>query len=157
MKEIKNYITHEQWNRIYDTFLDNNFPWFYEPTQTNRDTSYMMHCFYRDGKINSDFYYLIQPILDKLKPTKILNIRANLALKRPMTSDWHVDDWDKRLIHKTAIYYVNSCNGYTVFTKKRVKSVGNKIIIFDARTLHKVEYQTDTDTRMVINFNYETD
>ena len=115
----------------------------------------MMHCFYRDGQVNSDFYYLIQPILDKLKPTEILNIRANLALKRPMTSDWHVDDyWDKRLLHTTAIYYVNSCNGYTVFKNNKIKSVGNKILIFDANTLHNVEYQTDTDTRMVINFNY---
>ena len=155
MKEINNYITHYQWNSICDTFLANNFPWFYEPTQVDGDSSFMMHCFYRDGQVNSDFYYLIQPILDKLKPTEILNIRANLALKRPMTSDWHVDDyWDKRLLHTTAIYYVNSCNGYTVFKNNKIKSVGNKILIFDANTLHKVEYQTDTDTRMVINFNY---
>tara|TARA_R100000458_G_C8233317_1_gene214375 strand:- start:49 stop:519 length:471 start_codon:yes stop_codon:yes gene_type:complete len=155
MKEINNYITHDQWNSICNTFLANNFPWFYEPTQVDGDSSFMMHCFYRDGQVNSDFYYLIQPILDKLKPTEILNIRANLALKRPMTSDWHVDDyWDKRLLHTTAIYYVNSCNGYTVFKNNKIKSVGNKILIFDANTLHKVEYQTDTDTRMVINFNY---
>jgi len=94
------------------------------------------------------------PLLKKLNPSKILNIRANLCLKRPMICHWHVDDWTKNLKHKTAIYYVNTNNGSTVFQGRKVKSVKNKVVIFNANVTHKAEYQTDTDVRMVINLNY---
>jgi hypothetical protein len=154
MKIIDNFIPHKKWSNIYETFLNNNFPWYYQSSQTKNDNSYMMHCFYRDNKINSDFYYLVEPILKKLKPSKILNIRANLCLKRPMICHWHVDDWTKDLNHKTAIYYVNTNNGSTVFKDRKVKSSKNKMVIFNANVTHKAEYQTDTDVRMVINFNY---
>ena len=56
---------------------------------------------------------------------------------------------------KVAIYYLNTNNGHTVFKNKKVKSEKNKIVIFNGDVEHKAEYQTDKDTRMVINFNYE--
>ena len=31
----------------------------------------------------------------------------------------------------------------------------NKIVIFDAKLKHRAKGQTDKDTRIVINFNYE--
>jgi len=151
----KNFIDKDNGNKINEVMSGSHFPWFYRDHQNDKDTSYLFHCFYRNNKINSDFYYLIEPILDKLNPTKILHIRSNLCLKRPMKSQWHVDKWDEELKHKTAIYYVNTNNGYTLFKDKKIKSEKNKIVIFDGNLKHKVEYQTDKDIRIVINFNYE--
>ena len=41
------------------------------------------------------------------------------------------------------------------YENKKVKCEKNKIVIFDAIEKHKAKIQTDTDTRMVININYE--
>ena len=105
--------------------------------------------------INSDYYYLIEPILKKLKFKNLLNVRANLCLKRPSKCSWHVDNFTKDLKHKTAIYYVNNNNGYTIFKNKKIKCEANKIVLFDADQIHKAKIQTNTDARIVINFNYE--
>jgi len=87
----------------------------------------------------------------------LVNIRANLCLKRPMKSNWHID-FDKLKLtpkSKTAIYYVNTNNGYTIFKNKKIRSEANKMIVFNGDTMHKVKYQTDKDARIVINFRYE--
>jgi len=154
MNIYKNFINKEKSNEINTVMLSGHFPWFYRPHQIDKDSSYFFHCFYKNNKINSDFYSLLKPILDKLNPTKLLHIRANLCLKRPMKSQWHCDEWTDNLKHKTAIYYVNTNNGYTMFKDKKIKSEKNKIVIFDASLTHKARYQTDRDIRMVINFNY---
>ena len=73
-----------------------------------------------------------------------------------MTSEWHSDFTNATSKDKVAVYYVNTNNGYTIFKNKKIKSEKNKIVIFDGNTKHKVKYQTDKDTRMVINCNYES-
>ena len=155
MNIYKNFIKKEYSNKINKELLKPYFPWFYNKEQAGDDTSYMFHLFHNKTNINSDYFYLVEPILKKLKIKKILYIRANLSLKRPSKCSWHTDNLTKDLKHKTAIYYVNTNNGYTLFKNKKVKCEKNKIVIFDAIEKHKAKIQTDTDTRMVININYE--
>ena len=74
-----------------------------------------------------------------------------------MKSNWHID-FDKLKLtpkSKTAIYYVNTNNGYTIFKNKKIRSEANKMIVFNGDTMHKVKYQTEKDARIVINFRYE--
>ena len=56
----------------------------------------------------------------------------------------------------TAIFYINSNNGYTIFkdTKEKVKSVPNRLLKFDTRMKHSGVSSTDEKRRVVINFNY---
>ena len=159
MNIYKNFINKKSSNQINKTLLSDDFPWYYKPHQvltSKKNSSFMSHTFVADGRINSDYMYLVEPILDKLKPKKILNIRANLCLKRPSSCDWHVDRFTDDLTHKTAIYYVNNNNGYTEFKNKKVKCIQNQIVIFDAYLKHRAKIQTDKDIRKVINFNYES-
>ena len=155
MNIYKNFIKKEYSNKINTELLKPYFPWFYNKNQNNKDTSYMFHLFFNGTNVNSDYFYLIEPILKKLKIKNLLNVRANLCLKRPSKCDWHVDKLTQDLKHKTAIYYVNTNNGYTLFKNKKVNCEKNKIVIFDADQKHKAKIQTNTDTRMVININYE--
>ena len=155
MNIYKNFIKKEYSNKINKELLKPYFPWFYNKEQAGDDTSYMFHLFHNKTNINSDYFYLVEPILKKLKIKKILYIRANLCLKRPSKCSWHTDNLTKDLKHKTAIYYVNTNNGYTLFKNKKVKCEKNKIVIFDAIEKHKAKIQTDPATRMVININYE--
>ena len=156
MNIFDNFINKKECKNINEMFLSKNFPWYYSKDQTNsKDTSFMFHIFYRENQVNTHHYDLIEPILNKLNPKKILHIRANLCFKRPSKCDWHVDKLTQDLKHKTAIYYVNTNNGYTLFKNKKVNCEKNKIVIFDADQKHKAKIQTNTDTRMVININYE--
>ena len=156
MNIYKNFIDKNKADQIEKVFLSMDFPWYYSKTQTHyKDSSYLFHCFYKQDKINSDFFYLIEPILNKINPKKLYNARANLSLKRPSKCNWHTDGWEKNKKHNTAIYYVNTNNGYTEFKDKKIKCLKNQIIIFDSKLLHRAKIQTDTITRMVINLNYE--
>jgi len=158
MNTYKNFIDKKICKQINNTMLGFKFPWFYNKNQTGKDSSFMFHCFFTENKINSTLYYLIEPLVKKLNPSKLVNIRANLCLKRPMKSNWHsdFDNLKSTPKSKTAIYYVNTNNGYTIFKNKKIKSEQNKMIIFNGDTKHKVKYQTDRDTRIVINFLYES-
>ena len=156
MNICKNFIDKKKSNEIEKYFLSGSFPWYYaKNTTTTINKSYMFHSFFNNNQINSNDFYLIEPILNKLKPKNILNIRANLCLRRPMKCKWHCDEWTKDLKHKTAIYYVNTNNGFTEFKTKKIKCIKNTIVTFDANNKHRAILQTDKDARMVINFNYE--
>ena len=55
----------------------------------------------------------------------------------------------------TAIYYINTCNGWTEFEEGgKVKSVANRVIVFDSNLIHGGVSCTDEKTRILINFNY---
>ena len=155
MNIYKNFISKKDSNKIYDVFLNNSFPWYYHKNSTKNDSNFFSHGFIVEGQINSGFIFLIEPILKKLKCKKIYNIRANLCLKGSYQCNWHTDNFTNNLTHKTAIYYVNTNNGYTEFKDKKIKCLKNQIIIFNSKLLHRAKIQTDTITRMVINFNYE--
>ena len=55
----------------------------------------------------------------------------------------------------TAIFYLNTNNGYTLFEDgQRVASVANRIVIFDAALRHTGASCTDADHRLVLNLNF---
>ena len=51
------------------------------------------------------------------------------------------------------VYHVNTCNGYTVIEDTEIRSEENQLVLFD-NVSHYGTVQTDTDTRVVINFNF---
>ena len=52
---------------------------------------------------------------------------------------------------RIAVFHVNTCNGMTVIGDQEVKSEANQLIVFE-NVPHYGTVQTDTDTRVVINF-----
>ena len=55
----------------------------------------------------------------------------------------------------TAIYYVNTNNGYTEFEDgSRVESIENRLVTFPSYMKHTGTTCTDQKRRIVINFNY---
>ncbi len=98
---------------------------------------------------------LVDPILKKINPTKIYRIKANLTVGRnnPECTSFHIDSSNLGL---TGIYYVNTCNGYTLFEESKIKveSVANRMLIFDNKLRHTGVTCTDSKFRVVINFNW---
>ena len=106
---------------------------------------------------------VIDPLIGKLPIKHLIRIKANLLTKtnQPRQSPYHTD-FENPVTEqsnfgklKTAIYYVNSNNGYTIFKNgAKVDSVANRMVTFDHDLEHASVTQTDTDSRVVINFNY---
>ena len=97
---------------------------------------------------------LLLPIVERIKPKELYRIKANLTLATDQTyvGRWHKDfDFDC----KTAVYYVNTNDGFTRFRNGEVvKSVANRFVVFDSKDLHVGSTATDTKARCLINFNY---
>jgi hypothetical protein len=103
----------------------------------------------------SDRLHLLEPILLKLNPSAILRIKANLTPRadKIIQHGFHVDI--SHFKGKTAIYYINTTNGYTVFENgTKIESVENRMVIFDSTIKHTGTTCTDSRNRCVINFNY---
>jgi len=177
MKVIKNYITKEELNTIKQTLESPAFPWYCnhditpntyklashrqkfkkeDNTKLYLKNFQFTHTFYINYNISSSAYFnILNPILKKLNPHALIRIKANLRpyVEKPHQTEWHIDN--EAPSAKTAIFYVNTNNGYTLFkNKKIIKSEENKMVVFDSKLQHCGMSSTDTKYRMVINFNY---
>ena len=98
------------------------------------------------------------PILEILKPLALIRIKANLQpfSFKTVKQTPHIDFKSSNDTNvTTAIFYVNTNNGYTYFMDgTEIKSERNKLIMFDSKKLHAGTTCTDQKRRMVINFNY---
>ena len=165
IKVIDNFLTKEEHQKIYKELNGDTgfFPWYYtdwvnDEKDPKENFQFCHQFFHYLPKIQiSQHYYLVEPIIHKLKMTAIMKIKANLLLKtkKQVAFPYHTDfPWK----HKwwTAIYYVNSNNGKTLFekNKKNVTSKENRLMIFDGRLKHTGTTPTDSKKRVVINFNF---
>jgi len=157
MKIINNFLNDEEFNNFQKIILSTKFPWYYNDEKSlPGDMNYQfVHNFFWNETILSPFWNTIVPILNKLNAEKLIRIKANLTPRKEKNfrSAMHVDTKIKQ--SKTAVYYCNTNNGSTVFENgKVIESEQNKIIIFDSQKLHCGVDCTDSNIRIVINFNY---
>ena len=88
-----------------------------------------------------------------MSPTSLMRIKANLnvATKEYLTRELHTDF---NVPCTTAIAYMNTNNGYTLFEDgTKVESKENRVVIFDSSLRH-AGIPTDKKRRVVINFNF---
>jgi hypothetical protein len=158
---IENFISEDENNYIYEQMSKATFPWFYdkilEEEFKDGDDIWRFqftHNFYQDFVPQSDFVWLIEPIIKKISPKALIRIKANFGPVnlKPVIGGFHQDYGFKC---KTAIYYVNTNNGYTLFEDgTKIESIKNRFVSFDSDTLHTGVSQTDKKERMVVNINY---
>jgi hypothetical protein len=158
MKEIKNFLSIEEFEKLQNLILDLEFPWRIRNSMTNLDKNiYFTFSFFNEGESTSEFYRpFIKPILKKLNCKAVIQVKANMILNKLFDkSGWHTD---YNFNNTTAIFYLNNCNGGTEFKIKNkikfVKAEENKILIFDSNIEHRARTSTDVDKRYIINFNY---
>ena len=160
MKVIDNFLNEEDFTKLKNIILKYNFPWYYNDFKTTRNDSnfQFIHHFFNNDKITSNYWKYILPIITKLKATSIIRIKANLTTNKSINykSDMHIDTKVEK--SKTAVFYCNSNNGFTLFQNgKKIISKENRIVIFDGHQKHCGADCTDQNTRVVINFNFFVD
>jgi len=155
---IDNVLKKEDFLAIKNTLEERFFPWFISSIlygELVKNNFQFVHIFYDKFTINSEFYPLLKPIIEVLKPLALIKIKANLLFQESniLEHGMHVDYYYKNC--KTAIFYVNTNDGYTKFLDgTKVFSEENKLLIFNTEEKHTGTTCTNTLRRIVINFNY---
>ena len=155
---IDNFLPEEEFKSIQSLMMGGEFKWFYsEGRATDDDESYqMLHMFFQpEVGSNSEHINMWNTFMNKVEAKKCVRIKANLTFKTPTieVGEYHTDYDDI----KTAIFYINTNNGYTEFESGvRVSSVANRVCIFDSNLKHRgTTHSEGGQQRIAVNFNYE--
>ena len=159
MEIIDNFLDPYHFRSLKNFMMENSFPWYTDGTTSisgtkNNDGMYFIHMFYFDEP-QSEYIELLKPLIHKIPydANKLKRIKGNLypQSQRKIYHGWH-DDFE--IPHQGCIFYMNTNNGYTIFKNKKVKSVENRLLLFDPSVLHRSTTCTDAPSRININFNY---
>ncbi len=174
IRAIDNFLNPDDWKVISEAMLGTNEPrgpaghvgWVWNPAVTTGtgseicdeldDWQFTHTIFNQLGYEQSPLFNFIQPIISdpRLNVRAIQRIKANLNPRhhKIIKHGFHTDvDYECN----TAIFYLNTNNGYTEFEDgNKVPSVANRMIIFPSTVRHTGTTCTDAKRRVLINFNY---
>jgi len=153
-----NFLNKKYFNLLNETFLNNMFPWYYQKDKVdvNDNQFQFTHVFYDNKKENSSYLNILDELFKKINLKTIIRVKLNLTTKRKKFKKFNFHT-DTDIKCNTAILYLNTNNGKTVFEDKKllsVNSVENRIIIFPSHIRHAGTTHTDTNFRIVLNINY---
>lgn len=156
---IDNFLDQEYFDFLSGNIMSHNFPWLYESRVANLDEKkdkdfYFTHRVYDDFIPQSSFFDEMIPLMQQMDIHALVRIRAILYANQgeQIIHDKHRD---YNFPHKTALLYLNTCNGFTEFEDgERVESVANRLVKFDGSKLHNSSTCTDEKVRVVISINY---
>ena len=163
IKEYKNFLPNDIFKTLKDTMMGDNFPWYFNDTVVSKaDAKKKTHfqftfTFIKDGeeKCWGEWIDIMKPVLKHIKHKKMNRVKANLLWRDCKITEhsMHVDQEVEN--GKTAVLYINTCNGYTKFKNgKKIKSERNKCVEFDSKLKHTGSSCTNKDRRVTLNINY---
>lgn len=152
-KVYDNFLSEEEFLKIKNSILNSEFSWNLTPNVSNLQENL---------KITSSYYFthlfetyeIFESLLNKLNPTKIIRIKANLY---PSTEqiEKHSNHIDYDYENIGAIYYLNTNNGLTILGDTvKVESVKNRLLLFDASRPHCSTTCSDDKCRVNVNLNF---
>ncbi len=167
MKIINDFLPIEEFNYIRGTILGDRFPWFFCNYVTKEDVledpkhrQFQFYCnlYANNIGVTDEIPGQIINIFEHHLPdfSSFLRVKANLTPKSDTIkiNEFHTDFPNVRH-YNTAVFYVNTNNGYTLFEDgTKVNSEGNKIVIFDGNEPHTGSSCTNENCRVVINLNW---
>tara|TARA_R100000329_G_scaffold39027_1_gene36774 strand:+ start:653 stop:1129 length:477 start_codon:yes stop_codon:yes gene_type:complete len=157
MQVIDNFLPKEEFEKLRDTIITWDFPFYFNHKVASEDSKsddfYFIHNIYIDNCARSNFFVSMQPLLNKLQIQFLNRIKVN-CYPRTESLITHDSHTDMDIPHKGAIYSLNTCNGGTYIGDTFVPSVGNRILLFDPSKPHQSTNCTDKQARFNINMNY---
>jgi hypothetical protein len=164
MQVYKNFIDQVRFDDLAAVISSQQFPWYYNYIVEKEDLNPKMsinqnfqftHTFFNFHRIQSEYFDLLTPIFEKVKPFALLRVKANLVTNtnKIVEHGMHVDFTNSKVT--TGILYINTNDGYTKFENgKKIKSIRNQYVEFDSQIKHTGTSCTNAEKRLVINFNY---
>jgi len=163
---IDDFLDKRAFESIQKIIMGSDFHWFFQDKVTpfnkdrikdvrNKYEFFWGHVFFRSNEgITSPFFKNLAPLLNKLKVKALIRIRANLFSNQGKIIE-HEYHSDFTFENKTALFSLNTCNGYTaLYDGTKIKSIANRILLFDSSMPHSTSTCTDAKIRCNININY---
>ena len=155
-KIIDNFLPQDYLVHLQRMMLDHNFPWLYNAEVANSGDPdfYFTHNLFQEFRPTSSIFEEFIPFFKQLEMNALVRARALLYTNqgRQIVHEKHIDF---KFPHKTAVFYVNTNNGYTEFEDgTKVESVENRIVFFDGSRPHNSSTCTDQKIRVVLSINY---
>ena len=168
MIDIKdNFLPIREFEQMHSELMAWNFPWYASKVVNDSDQNadYNMqftHLFYERYSPVDDTINILHPVLRVIQPISIFKIKANIMPNQGKIVEhgYHHDVTDSEFHPikdhmKTSILYMNTNNGFTKFEDGTIiESVANRFVTFPNHTEHTGTPTSDSDYRLVINFNY---
>ena len=159
---IDNFLEKQDFESIKNLIMGPDFPWYYrdgvvKKENDKKDQFQFSHLFYTNNLPTSTHLNELSPILLKINAISLLRINANLnpRLETLFEHGFHIDYSDPILNQRTAVFYLNTNNGYTLFEDgTKIESVENRFVSFKTSIPHTGSTCTDSNRRVLINFNY---
>jgi hypothetical protein len=159
---IDNFLPENTFLEVKNLLDSSYFPWYkfdvlndYEIICDPIYNTQFIHVFYQRNVPVGEHTQILNPFLKLLNVRSLVKVKANLnprtdkIIKHGFHTDFDGDDL------KTAVYYVNTNDGYTLFKNgTKVESIQNRIVIFNVDNAHTGTTCTNSQYRTVINFNY---
>ena len=182
---IKGFVPKKNQNDLENFLSSSEFDWRYgkqtvikKPKSLSHfdDISILSHNFIMDGNLNSQLFQPIASILGLSNiiskfslSNEIIRSQANLFLKRDKIIEPcpHIDF--KQVRHLVLLYYVNDCDGDTIFYNlsdcddhrldelkvwRRESPKKGDIVIFDGRIFHSPSCPVKSVHRLTLNFDF---
>ena len=171
-----NYLDPRDFKKIQSVMMDDpDFPWNWcEHTVRNQfqndgtllENNYQyVHIFM--NKITlfenrlSKYITILQPLIELIGAVAWIRIKANAnpRTEKIVISGFHQDVTERRLLEcepTTAIFYLNTNDGYTIFEEDgtKVNSVANRICFFPHWMYHSCTTCTNANRRIALNLNF---
>lgn len=153
---IDNFLPKEEFEHMQKVFMSAHFPYYFNTNVADEYDKdfYFTHAVYDDNVVNSDYYEAVRPLLIKLDTMFLRRVKVNCYTKSEKIIK-HKAHKDYEVPHKGAILSLNTCNGGTYIGEEFIKSVENRILLFDPSVLHSSTNCTDQQARFNININWK--
>ena len=160
--EIKdNFLPQENLNILKNEIFSSYFPWYFQEKinihhkNNQKDLSYYMtHNVFLDNTPSGYWNLFTKNLLFFIPHNEVIRVVVNLypRSEKININELHVD---YPYEHKSALFSLNTCDGFTSFENKKIDSKENRILFFEGHKKHSSSTCTNTKARFNININYK--
>ena len=150
---IKNFLPKNVFKKVHDKLFSETFSWYLAHDVVSYDAKWSATCedIY-NWQLIHNFYESPATFSQEIN---IMNSNLTPRADKIVEHGFHRDIEPPISNATTAILYLNTNNGYTVFEDgTKIDSVANTFVSFPSDTKHTGSTCTDTKFRGLINFNY---
>jgi hypothetical protein len=171
---VENFLDDEEFVDIEKFICGKKTEWTYNPIKSRPETGVVsddrtyhnqqMVKVYYNPPVVYDMNWLshFSAINWRFSPLSLLRVKVNMQfpcveiIQSPFHCDLPKNDIPNDVKVYTAILYLNTNNGYTIFedTGEKVQSIKNQLLLFNAKRAHAGTSFTNAKNRIVINMNF---
>lgn len=177
---FENLLDNSTLEKLQSTLSGSEFQWYWNEDTVGKDryeqgdTPQFTHAFMKYSEVNSDWFYLVDPIIKKVEK-KVLHkfntqrIKANLLypIGKPNVHPPHADEEKTpNNNYYSFIFYPFDCDGETVLYKEFFEDIHNKqktlllknppkqnsCLFFNSNRLHASSNPVKYTRRIILNF-----